>query len=82
MGDYVYDKVFSELSSNEQQLLLSFKTNESVKVEDLRQRSGLDSKTIGVYRDRLIKKGVLQSPKYGYLRFSFPRFAEYLRCKE
>ncbi len=82
MGDYVYDKVFSGLSSNEQRLLLSFKTNETVKVEDLRKRSGFNSKTMGVYRDRLLKKGILQNPKYGYLKFSFPRFAEYLLCKE
>ena len=82
MGDYVYDKVFSELSSNEQHLLLSFKTNEIVKVEDLRKRSGFNSKTMSVYRDRLLKKGILQSPKYGYLKFSFPRFFEYLLCKE
>ncbi len=82
MGDYVYDKVFSKLSSNEQHLLLSFRTNESVKVENLRERSGFNSKVMGVYRDRLLKKGILQNPKYGYLRFSFPRFAEYLLCKE
>ncbi len=82
MGDYVYDKVFSELSSNEQHLLLSFKTNDPVKVEDLRAASGFDSRAMSVYRDRLLKKGLLQNPKYGYLEFSFPRFAEYLRCKE
>ena len=82
MGDYVYDKVFLGLSSNEQRLLLSFKTNETVKVEGLRERSGFSSKTMGVYRDRLLKKGILQSPKYGYLKFSFPRFAKYLLYKE
>lgn len=82
MEDYVYDKVFSGLSSNEQRLLLSFKTNETVKVEGLRERSGFSFKTTGVYRDRLLKKGILQNPKYGYLKFSFPRFAEYLLYKE
>ena len=82
MADYVYDKVYSKLSANEQKLLLSFKTNLELKVEDLRNNCGFDSKTMGVYRDRLLKKGILISPKYGYLKFTFPRFMKYLKSKD
>lgn len=82
MADYVYDKVYSKLSSNEQKLLLNFKTNDAVKAEELRERTNFDSRTLCVYRDRLLKRGVLLSPKYAYLKFSLPRFAEYLRGKD
>jgi hypothetical protein len=80
MAEYVYEKIFSESSSQEQKILLSFNTDETVKVEELREKTSLDSKTMSVCRDRLI--GVLLSPKYGYLKFAFPRFNEYLREKE
>lgn len=81
MADYVYDKILSEASDNEQKILFSFKGNESFKVEELRKEGGWDSKAFSVYRDRLIKKGILESPKYGYLRFVLPRFYEYLITK-
>jgi hypothetical protein len=37
---------------------------------------------MSVYRDRLLKKGIVLCPKYGYLRFTFPRFNEFLRIKD
>lgn len=81
MADYVYDKLFSELSPKEQKIILSFKTNTPLKAEEISRKSEIDPKSLSVYRDRLIKKGILVSPAYGYVRFAFPRFAEYLRCK-
>lgn len=82
MADYVYDKIYSETSEREQKLLHSFKADSAVKTEELREENGFDSKTMGVYRDRLLKKGILLAPRYGYLKFAFPRFAEYLSAKD
>ena len=38
-----------------------------------------DSKYISVYRDRLIKKGVLMSKTYGMIEFALPRFYDFLK---
>lgn len=81
LADYVYDKLFSELSDKEQKILLSFKSNQPIKFSELGDASGIEVKALSVYRDRLIKKGVLYSPSYGYVEFTLPRFYEYLLTK-
>lgn len=42
---------------------------------------GLDTNNFSVYRDRLIKKGVIKSSFYGFIEFTFPRLNEFLRLK-
>lgn len=81
MYDYVYDKIFSELSKKEKDIVLSIKTNEPLEVSSICKASKLDVKEFSVYRDRLIKKGILFSPSYGHLEFSLPRFKEFLLFK-
>ncbi len=81
LADYVYDKLFSKLSSKEQDLVIAMIENSPIKNEDLREKTGFDIKTLSVYRDRLIKKGILCSPKYAYLDFALPRFAYFLKTK-
>ena len=81
LADYVYDKLFSEMSSNEQEIVLAFNENEPIKLEELSKKTSIDIKSLSVYRDRLIKKGIARSPKYGYLEHTLPRFYHYLRLK-
>ncbi len=52
-----------------------------IKNEALRAKANFDIKTLSVYRDRLIKKGIIVSPKYAYLEYSLPRFRNFLLTK-
>lgn len=79
--EFVYEKIYSELSNKEQQILKSFNSNEAIKLKTLIDNSSLDEKTIGVYRIRLIKKGIINSPSYGMVEFTLPRFKEFLEYK-
>ena len=81
MAEYVYDKLYSELSDKEQNIVKSFNDNNPIKISDLCSKAKMDINFISVYRDRLLKKGIIFSPKYGYLEFCLPRFYEYLRNK-
>ncbi len=81
LAEYVYDKLYSELSDNEQKVLLGIKSNDPIKISSLCENINMDIKTLSVYRDRLIKKGLITAPKYGYIEFSLPRFSEYLEYK-
>lgn len=81
LADYVYEKVFSKLSSKEQDLLLAMVDESPIKNETLRTKTGFDIKTLSVYRDRLIKKGIIVSPKYAYLEYTLPRFKNFLITK-
>lgn len=79
LKEYSYDKIFSELSPTEQQIIKLFNTNESVKISEIKNKLGdVTDQYFNVYRDKLIKKGVLISPAYGYLKFTLPRFNEFL----
>ncbi|MBP5216365.1 MAG: AAA family ATPase [Bacilli bacterium] len=81
LAEYVYDKLYSELSGMEQTILHHLKNDEPTKMDALSSLSGIEPKALSVYRDRLLKKGVILSPKYGYLQLSLPRFERYLTTK-
>lgn len=81
LADYVYDKLYSELSDVEQKILAAFPNAGPIKVGDLAVSCSMDAKYLGVYRDRLIKKGIVVSSSYGFLELSLPRFYEYLLTK-
>lgn len=78
LSEYVYDKLYSELSDKEQLFLKAF-NEEPIKIEDLISSTGFDQKSASVYRDRLIKKGIITSPKFGYVTLSLPRFSNYIK---
>lgn len=82
LQEYVYEKVWSELSNQEQIILKSFGTNKKVKIEDILKRINKTNSYFSLYRQRLIKKGILIAPTYGYLQFTLPRFYEYIRTVE
>lgn len=79
LAEHVYEKIYSTLSNNEKNIVHAFQSNNESKVAELIKKANLDSKSFSLYRDRLIKKGVLTSKTYGYLCFTLPRFCEFLK---
>lgn len=79
LAEHVYGKIYATLSNNEKTIVKSFHSNEEVKVAELIKETNLNSSSFSLYRDRLIKKGVLTSKTYGYLCFTLPRFNEFLQ---
>lgn len=60
---------------------LNMNSNNHVEVFKIRERYNFDTNNFSVYRDRLIKKGVIKSSSYGFIEFTFPRLNEFLRLK-
>lgn len=81
LSDYVYEKVYSGLSSKEKEIVLAMGSDENVEIVNIKEKLNMDDKTMGVYRDRLIKKGVIVPVSYGVITFSLPRFNEFLKVK-
>lgn len=81
LEDYVYEKLWSELSALDKKVLLSMAATNHQKVKDIREAMGITSGNFSVYRERLLRKGLVVSPEYGYLEFALPRFREFLRSK-
>lgn len=79
LAEYVYDKVFSELSDKEKEIVCTIHSDEKTEVTELREKCGIDTKAFGVYRNRLLKKGIINACSFGYIEFALPRFNEYLK---
>ena len=72
LSEFVYDKIWEGLSEKEIKIIIKISRNENL---DMKPNE------ISVYRDRLIKYGVLESRQRGKLSFALPRFKEYIDNK-
>ena len=79
LTQYVYEKIWSELSDKDQKVLLAMASVPDTKVEAIRTRAGISSGSFSVYRSRLMKKGLIRQNAYGHLDFTLPRFREFVR---
>lgn len=78
LAEYVYDKIWSELSELDRKILAGMAESGETRVKEIRERTGMKSSLFSVYRDRLKRKGVLDTGKYGEISFALPRFAEFV----
>ena len=59
LEDYVYEKVWTELSDKEKEIIGFVAGKEPAKISDIRENLSLSSGSMSVYRDRLAKKGII-----------------------
>lgn len=78
LEEYSYEKIWTELSATEQEVLKAMSGIDSDSVKDIREKIDFGSDKFTVYRTRLIKKGVINSPSYGRLALSLPYFKEFV----
>lgn len=71
--------IYNELK--EKRSGLNINSNNHVEVFKVRERCNFDTNNFSVYRDRLIKKGVIKSSSYGFIEFTLLRLNEFLRLK-
>lgn len=81
LEEYVYGKIWSELSELDRKILVEMAVNREKKVKMIRDGMGLKSEQFAVYRERLKRKGVLDTSKYGEVSFILPRFAEFVMMR-
>lgn len=78
LEDFVYDKIWSELSPKDRILVHAIAESESGAVTDIMQKAGFSRQEFPPYRKRLIRKGIVEAPQRGKLTFSLPLFKEYV----
>ena len=76
LESYVYEKIWSELSPREKMIVSMLVKKDNAKVSDLRDELGESSSSFSVYRDRLKKKGVIDTTTYGVISLKLPRFGD------
>lgn len=76
----VYDKIWEDTPLGERKILMAISSRGS-KTKEILERADCAREDYASYRDRLMKKGILESPAYGYIRFALPRFYEFILKK-
>ncbi len=78
LEDYSYEKIWSELSYKDREIIHAVASIKNGKISEIRESLNLDTNSFNPYRNRLIKKGLLDGSVRGYLTFTLPFFEEYV----
>ena len=78
LREYVYEKIYSDLTDGEKKIINSLAVSKDLSVSEIVNVIGISKGSFSQYRDKLIKKGILDKTGWGKLDFSLPRFKEYV----
>lgn len=78
LSEFVYDKIWSELSQKDRVVARGIAETGSGKIKDIREHLGMETNQFNPYRKRLIKKGILSGEMRGYVYFTLPLFEDYV----
>lgn len=78
LEENVYEKIWMEISSLDKRLLYGISKSESSKAKEIKAIAELSDDAYSVYRDRLIKKRLVDGSEHGYLKFTLPLFNEFV----
>lgn len=79
LDEYVYDKIWSELSPGDRRLAYGIACAPDESIQSIREFLGIESNQFSPYRVRLIRKGVIDGSTYGKVSFILPFFEDYVR---
>lgn len=79
LDEYAYDKLWTELSAKETEILFVMTDKGINDVSTIKASLNMKPNEFSVYRDRLIKKGIVSGNKRGTLEYSLPFFDDYIR---
>ena len=78
LEEYVYDKIWSELSEKDKRIVYGIVQVPSGKIKDVRELLELSSNEFTPYKRRLIRKGVI-CDESGYARLALPLFDKFVK---
>ena len=78
LDEYVYEKIWSEMSNGDKKILYGIAKSKDGKISDVREKLGIGTNEFNPYRKRLITKGVIDGNDRGYVRFTLPLFEKFV----
>ena len=78
LDEYAYDKVWSELSRKDREILHGIAQVKPGRIGEIRELLGLSTNEFNPYRQRLIRKGIISGEERGYVRLLLPFFDQYV----
>ena len=79
MEEYVYSKIWEEQSPMKRKILEATARSGTGDVTSIRKQISMPPSEFGVYRNRLMRQGLIQPEGYGKISFVLPRFDVYIR---
>lgn len=79
LDEYVYDKIWSEVSNKDKSVLFAITEYPDGSISHIRESLGMKPNEFGPYRNRLIKKGLVDGTERGYVRIVLPFFDDYVK---
>ncbi len=73
LEDFVYQKIWEGLSSQDRKIMKAI-PEEPIAVKDLREILSMKSEVFSRYRERLAKRDLISTERYGYVSHALPRF--------
>lgn len=88
LGELVYEKLWSELSNKDKEVMtvIAMHGDLPIKVGDIiteynkkyPENTPMNASLMAVYKERLKKEGLIETPKYGYIQMALPVFSDYI----
>ena len=78
LSEFVYDKLWSELSAKDKVVARGIAQVNSGQISEIRAILHMETNEFNPYRKRLIRKGLLDGETRGYVKFTLPFFEEYV----
>lgn len=78
LEDYVYEKIWSEMSSGDRKLAYGIAKSDTGKASEIKTILEIKNNEYTPYRDRLVKRGILDGSEHGHLKFILPLFEQYV----
>ena len=79
LEDYVYEKIWADMSANDRKLAYGIAKSKNGKVSEVREILGMETNEFNPYRKRLIRRGIINGEERGYVRFTLPMFADFVK---
>ena len=79
MEERVYEKIWSELSEKDKEILVFLAKQGKAKTADIISQNGHSQSTYSTYRSRLQKRGLIDTTTYGYAELALPRFEIFIQ---
>ena len=79
LEEYVYEKIWAELSDGDRKVLYAIATTEGGMLSAIREKLSMTSNQFTPYRSRLIRKGIISGETYGIVKFELPLFDEFVK---
>lgn len=77
LDEYAYDKIWSELSRKDREVLYGIAQVKSGRIGEIRAVLEMSTNEFNPYRQRLIRKGVISGEERGYVHMLLPFFDQY-----